>query len=153
MKNISTQALCADYCTATTGCVQWAWNYGAGKSDHRFYCEISSASAWTGVPSDHITSGCLPSVKDCGKRPPAPPPPPAPVPGPWTPKWSAVLPDKKINSTFGYPLLAPSKATHTYVYYASSAFGTYNHGPMVSPQAVCHLMICYCSCLRFVDLL
>lgn len=134
VKNISSQAICADYCTATPGCVQWAWNYG-GKSAHRWYCEISSAGTWTGVPSDHITSGCLASVKDCGKRSPvpAPPPlPPAPAPGPWTPKWSAVLPDKKINSTFGYPLLAPSKATHSYVYYASSTFGTYNHGPMIS---------------------
>lgn len=117
--NISTLQGCQDHCTATKGCVQFAWNYGAGKhmKPRRYYCEISSAQTWSGYPSDHITSGCLPSVKDCGKRPPAPPPPPpvpSPAPTPWTPHWSATVPNS-TNSTWGYPLLAPDKAVHTYV--------------------------------------
>ena len=147
--NISTLQGCQDHCTATKGCVQFAWNYGAGEHAKPpiWYCEISSAPLWTGVPSNHITSGCLPSVKDCGKKKvppklPSPPPVPAPPPTPWTPRWSATMPTK-TNSTWGYPLLAPNKAVHTYVYHPESAScydhptaggcaGTYNHGPMIS---------------------
>jgi hypothetical protein len=58
--------------------------------------------------------------------------PPAPPPGPFTPRWSAATPNRTINNTFGYPLLAPGSATHTTVYRASHEFGTYNHGPIVS---------------------
>ena len=102
--------------TATKGCVQFAWNYGAGAhlKPRRWYCEISSATTWGGYPSDHITSGCLSSVKDCGMTPPPPPPVPAPAPTPWTPHWSATVPNG-TNSTKGYPLLAPDKVVHTYV--------------------------------------
>jgi len=130
--NVSTLAGCTAHCQSVPSCVQFAWNYGSSSS-HRWYCEISSALKWTGTPSNHITSGCLPSVKGCGMRPPPPPPgPPPPPPGRFTPRWTATVPDKAKNSTFGYPLLAPTKAVHSYVYHASSAYGTYNHGPMVS---------------------
>lgn len=49
-----------------------------------------------------------------------------------TPRWSATLPNSTTNATFGYPLLAPDKATHSYAYRAATTFGTYNHGPMIS---------------------
>jgi hypothetical protein len=49
-----------------------------------------------------------------------------------TPRWSATTPTISTNATFGYPLLAPDKAVHSYVYRASTQFGTYNHGPMIS---------------------
>lgn len=129
--NISTMQGCADHCTAVPGCVQWAWNYGTAGS-RRWYCEISSATSWSGFPSNHITSGCLPSVKGCGSAPAPPPTSPLPPPGSFTPRWTAVVPDKDANSTFGYPLLAPDLAVHTYVYHSTAEFGTYNHGPMIS---------------------
>ena len=127
LTNISTLEGCAAHCTATEGCVQFAWNYGsaARRRTGPWYCEISSAPTWGGVPSDHITSGCLPAVTDCGKVPPRPKPLPPHPPGPFTPKWTATEPAQS-NSTWGYPLLP--KATHTYVYYAAHTFGTYNHG-------------------------
>ena len=66
MTNITTLAGCEAHCTATAGCVQFAWNKGGASKrtcDPRCYCEISSAPSWGGVPSNHIVSGCLPSVK------------------------------------------------------------------------------------------
>eukprot|EP01052_Picozoa_sp_SAG31_P022091 SAG31_NODE_1741_length_7387_cov_6.330132_4_plen_250_part_00 len=114
--NISTLQGCQDHCTASKGCVQFAWNYGAGAHAHprRWYCEISSAPTWSGYPSDHIISGCLPHVQNCGHTPPPPPPVSPPSPTPWTPKWKAIVPNN-TNSTWGYPLLAPDKVVHTYV--------------------------------------
>ena len=49
-----------------------------------------------------------------------------------TPRWSATKPNSTTNATFGYPLLAPDKANHSYAYRASKTFGTYNHGPMIT---------------------
>lgn len=122
IKNISTLEGCQQYCASTPGCLQFAWNertpHGPVRYPPQWYCEISSARVWSGVPSNHIISGCLPGVvKGCGERPPAPapaPPAPAPTPTPWTPVWTATQPSA-TNGTYGYPLLAADKAVHTYV--------------------------------------
>eukprot|EP00039_Didymoeca_costata_P002669 m.61823 g.61823 ORF g.61823 m.61823 type:complete len:517 (+) comp11453_c0_seq1:136-1686(+) len=129
-KNISTLEGCETLCAQTEKCKQFTWNYGH-KPD--FYCFISTSSEWGGLPNDHITSGCLASeVKECGTKPTPPPPQPAPPPPPYTPKWTAIKPNKTAGPTFGYPLLAPDKVTHSYVYYGNHEYGTYNHGPMIT---------------------
>eukprot|EP00041_Stephanoeca_diplocostata_P037479 m.1420530 g.1420530 ORF g.1420530 m.1420530 type:complete len:432 (+) comp25045_c1_seq39:380-1675(+) len=132
-KDIDSLKGCQELCENTTGCTQFTWNYGHKPA---YYCFLSSSKRWSGVRNGHITSGCIANeVTGCGTTPqpsPPPPPPPSPPPPPFTPRWTAQLPNASKGPTWGYPLLAPESAEHRYVYFASSKFGTYNHGPMIT---------------------
>ena len=77
----------------------------------------SGQSLSTAAPPHHPTPTPPPPA------PPVPWPPPPPPPF-YTPRWTAMNPNSSINATYGYPLLAPDKATHTFVYRAGTEFGT-----------------------------
>jgi hypothetical protein len=62
MTHASTLEACEGHCTATNGCVQFAWNNGSATT----LCFVSSAAAWSGYGNHHITSGCFTGARDLG---------------------------------------------------------------------------------------
>jgi hypothetical protein len=122
---------CEKRCVDATLLLQWSWNE---KSHH---CFTSSSAVLSGVPSDHVVSGCaVGAVEGCPAGPgPAPGPAQGPPIGVRLPSWSAPMPDGK-KPLGGYSTL--KRAWTSQIHHGvpqpphGTGNGTYNHNVMAA---------------------